>query len=173
MLTAARRAARVLFDGKTLIQSTFPRTLSASRDAQQGLIKLKTEKATVDVKPAGEKRPCALDYVMITGEQQAVTFYVPPEPPKPQPLVGQLTAQAVKGLGLPLRTLAADDEAAFRPYFDVPVADFQTDPATEPRRSSCGPCCRKRARRRSSSRSCRSSAYRVADPTVAFGCAGF
>jgi len=125
---AGADAARVLFDGRTLIQSTFPRMLSASLDAQQGLIKVKTEKATVDVKPAGEKRPCALDYVMITGEQQAVTFYVPPEPPKPQPLVGQLTAQAVKALGLPLRTLTADDEAAFRPYFDVPVADFQTDP---------------------------------------------
>src|SRR6185436_9094938 len=49
---AGADAARVVFDARSLIQSTFPRMLSASRDEQRKTIKVRTQRAMLEVKPA-------------------------------------------------------------------------------------------------------------------------
>jgi hypothetical protein len=123
-------AARVFFDGKAIIQSSFSTMTSASYDEKNKTVAVTTKRAKMQLKPAADpKAPCALEWLTVTGPTQAVALRMAQEPLKPPPRVENFTAAAVEASGLPLRRLGADDpDSELRPYFDVPVADFYADP---------------------------------------------
>jgi hypothetical protein len=56
-----------------------------------------------------------------------VQFRLSATPPDPRPRIDRLTAESVKGIPVPIRELSGED-ADFEPYFNVPIADFTTDP---------------------------------------------
>jgi hypothetical protein len=123
-------AARVVFDGKAVIQSSFSTMTSASYDERSKTVTVTTRRAKMQLKPAPDpKLPCALEWLTVTGPSQAVALRMAQEPLNPPPKVENFTAAAVEASGLPLRRLGAEDpEAELRPYFDIPVADFYADP---------------------------------------------
>jgi len=120
--------ARVLFDAKRLIQSTYPTMVAASLDEKNKTIRVTTRRARMDIKPTTDpKMPCAVEYLGATGPKQAVQFRLSATPPDSRPRIDRLTAESVKGIPVPIRELSGQD-ADFEPYFNVPIADFTTDP---------------------------------------------
>jgi hypothetical protein len=124
-----RDAPRLVFDAKAIIQSSFETMTSASLEEKNKSIKVTTRRARMEIRPEDDpKRPCALRSLMVKGQNQAVGFWVHPEPLKPPPRVEKLTVANIEATGLSVRRLTAEDEQELQPYFNVPIADFRSDP---------------------------------------------
>jgi hypothetical protein len=126
---AGRDAARLVFDAKAIIQSSFETMTSASYDEKNKSIKVTTKRARMEIKPEDDaKRPCAVRSLTITGPAQAVGFWLATDPIKPPPRVEKLTAANLQATGLAVRRLTVDDEKELAPYFSVPLPNFLSDP---------------------------------------------
>lgn len=123
-----RDAARLVFDAKAIIQSSFETMTSASYDEKNKSIKVTTKRARMEIKPEDDpKRPCAVRSLMITGQSQAVGFWLATDPIKPPPRVEKLTAANLEATGLAVRRLTVEDAEELGAFFKVPLPNFLAD----------------------------------------------
>ena len=123
-----RDAAVVVFDAKAIIQSSFESMVTASYDEKAKAIRVQTRRMRMEIKPEDDpKQPCAVRSLRVTGQTQAMGFWLSNVKLDPPPRVDNFTAANVEVTGLPVRRLSEGDVDEFKPYFDVPLPDFNSD----------------------------------------------